>query len=109
MFGSASAGNQNLLWAIGTATAAGATTLAIALPGGAVGTPKIAQISGTVAASAVINISNTQQVTMACNPNATPAVKPLPAKAFPVKTGSVSVTVTLAAAGNVYVEIGFAP
>ena len=100
---------ENLLWAIGTATAAGATSLTIALPGGAVGTPRVAKISGTVAAYATVNISNTQQVTLTNNPNGPTDTRTLPPKAFPVKTGSVSVTTNLSAAGTVYVEIGFAP
>lgn len=99
----------NLIWASGTATAAGATVLTISLPAGAVGTPKVVRASGSVAATVTVNIGNTQQVTVLVNPNAPPDEKSIPAQAFPAKTGSLSATATLSAAGNVYVAVGFAP
>jgi hypothetical protein len=101
--------SKGLIWASATATAAGATALTPTLPNGGIGMPTRIKASGNVAATVVLNISNSQQIIALVNPNAPPTEEEIPPGAFPGKQGSVAVTATLSAAGNVYVAVGFAP
>ena len=100
-------GDMGLVWAVATATASGATSLTLTLPGGAVGTPKIARASGTVGAQVTVQISNSQQIVFLVNPNAPADEKAIPKQASPGKQNQLSATATLSAAGNVYVSVGF--
>jgi hypothetical protein len=109
MFRGPNNSNDGLIWAVATATAAGATNLTLSLPSGAIGTPVKLKVAGTVGATVVMQISNSQQVVALVNPNAPPTEEIIPARAFPGKTNSVNVTATLAAAGNVYVSVAFKP
>jgi hypothetical protein len=101
--------DDGLIWAVGTATAAGITNLTLSLPAGAIGTPKKIRVAGTVGATVTLPISNSQQVVVLSNPNAPPSEETIPARAFPGKTNSVTLTANLSAAGNVYVSVGFQP
>jgi hypothetical protein len=102
---------KGLVWANAAAnlSAAGSTSLNPALPAGATGMPKKIKASGSVAAIVTLAISNTQQIVVLVNPNAPPTEEEIPTKAFPGPVNSVSINVTTAGAGNVYVAVGFEP
>ena len=95
--------------AANTFSAAGSATSTPTLPGGAIGFPRVVRASGNVSGQVVVNISNNQQVIVPVNPNAPFTEVAIPASAFPIKTGQVSVTLTSDGAGTIRALIGFAP
>ena len=97
-----------LQWANGDATASGATTVTLTLPGGAVGRPVVLKVVGTVAAIVTLTYGNQQQVVALVNPNGPAAETAIPPSAFKNPVGSVVVTANLSAAGTVYIAAGFA-
>lgn len=99
---------KGLQWANGSATASGATTVTLTLPGGAVGKPVKLKAVGTVAAQITLTYGNQQQVTALVQPNGPAAEEPIPDQAFNNPVASVVVTATLSAAGTVYISAGFA-
>ena len=101
-------GRTGLQWAVGSATASGATTVTLTLPGGAVGRPVVLRAVGTVAAQVVLTFGNQQQVVALVQPNGPQAEVVIPQGAFKNQVGSVVVTATLSAAGTVYISAGFA-
>ena len=101
--------DEGLIWAtVNLDAVAGSQSVTATLPGGASGRPKLLRASGAVGGSVSMNFGNNQQVTVLVNPNAPPDEKPIPAQASGV-TQSISLTVFAAAAGYIFITVGFKP
>jgi hypothetical protein len=111
MWSNSNTRGKALIWANASASlsAAGSTSVNPALPGGATGMPRKIRASSSVAAIVTLNISNTQQIVVLCNPNAPPSEEEIPVNSFPGKQNSVAVNISTAGAGEVYVAVGFEP
>jgi len=93
-----------------TATAAETsfTTVAAALPGGAVGRPKRLIASGSVGGVVQIQFGSQATYSLAVAPNQSPVVYEIPDSAFPNQVNSVNILFEAAAAGTLTGIVEFA-
>lgn len=88
--------------------AAGSQTTTVSLPAGQTGRPVRLKVAGAVSALVTLTFGNNSQVAAIVNPNGPADEVAIPASGFPNPTNSVSLTVNAAAAGYVYISVGFA-